>query len=114
MDPRLRIVTQIPLPTVWGPDGVDRRLSKQAGLTAASIRELLREPSTSIVVAEVGLPLRWIEGSDRFEFWKREVAARLADPHSAIDLESFPGEYCYLAHEWAGVDGRAVVLVKLH
>jgi hypothetical protein len=91
MDPRLRIVTQIPLPTVWGPDGVDRRLSKQ-----------------------VGLPLRWIEGSDRFEFWKREVAARLADPHSAIDLESFPGEYCYLAHEWAGVDGRAVVLVKLH
>jgi hypothetical protein len=107
VDPSLRLVTQAPLPVVWGPDGLDRRLTERARLSAADVRDLLRESSIALVVADPGHPIRWAEGGDRFDLWKREISVRFADPSTVIHLEDFPGEYCYFAHEWAGADGRS-------
>lgn len=114
MDPALRLVTQTPLSALWDADGLDLRLSARAGLSSLDVRTLLREPSAAFVVADVGHPIRWIRGSDRYAFWKHEVAARLAEPGSHVHLEDFPAGYCYFADEWAGADGRVVVLTKLH
>lgn len=113
MDPVLRIVTQLPLPSVWGADGLDLRLTERSGLSSADVHDLLREPAVAFVVAEVGHALRWVDGNDRYDFWKREVSARVAPPDTPVYLEDFPGKYCYLACEWAGADGRIVLLAKL-
>jgi hypothetical protein len=64
MDTAQKIVTQIPLTELWNADGpLDARRAKNLG--EADIKRLLRD-GPSFVVAETGLPLRWICEDDRF------------------------------------------------
>lgn len=71
-------------------------------LSKRDVVEMMKSGAT-VVVANVGQPPRWIDGADRFEFWKSEVKPRLVDAgHHAI-LERYPGEYRYFASNISGI-----------
>jgi len=64
----------------------------------AEVAELLRAGNVAFVVANVGLPLRWIATADLFIFGTNEVKPYLVDKDAtSTSWEAYPGEYCYLA-----------------
>ncbi|WP_338827380.1 hypothetical protein [Bradyrhizobium sp. 27S5] len=113
MDTSKRIVTQMPLTELWDSSGlVSARRIEQIG--EAEIVRLLRAGST-IVVADVGFPLRWTATDDRFAFWKDEVKHRLAKPNvDRLYLGEYPGNYCYAASMWSCASLGAVIVLEKH
>ncbi len=114
MQSELRVVTATPLEHVWGADDRDLRLERTRDLDADEVKMLLRKGLRQFVLVDVGQPLLWVEGQDVFEFWRNEVAERLAKPAAHNYLDDFPGGYCYHAEEWLGPDGHVVVVTKWH
>ena len=112
MKSSLRVVTRIPLGQLWNELGeLDAHPICRIGLP--EIATLLKKSDTSFVVADVGLPLRWIPGDERFAFWKSEVTPRLVSKEAhAIQRESYPGEYCYVATHWELTTGPAIVVFE--
>ncbi|MCC8937904.1 hypothetical protein H8A99_15840 [Bradyrhizobium sp. Arg68] len=114
MDASQRIVTEIPLTELWDSNGpLDAYRTESVG--EAEVVRLLRNGST-MVVADVGLPLHWIATDDRFAFWKNEVKSRLAEPNlDRLDLDDYPAGYCYAASMWLCASlGAVIVLEKYH
>ena len=73
MDFKLKIVTKLPLESLWNEtEFVDAK--KVGPLTTNDIKELL--PAAQFVVADIGYALRWIDTADTFEFWRKEWVAR--------------------------------------
>jgi len=108
-----RLVTGLPLESLWNEDGL-LDASKRRELTAENIRALLRLGAISFVVADCGLPLVWTAPVDCYDFWKGEVQPHLYDeakPH----LDDYPDGYFYFAREWqVGASQSVVVLEKHH
>ena len=115
MDPKLRIGTRLPLTELWRDDGFTTQ-SRGRFLTKDDITNLLRAGSMQFVVADVGLPLRWIQIHECYKFWKQEVKSHLASPNLRLALDQFPDGYCYFASQWAARSGEVaiVVLEKSH
>jgi hypothetical protein len=113
MDTTQKIVTQMPLIELWNSDGpLDARRAENLG--EPEIKRLLRDGS-SFVVADVGLPLRWISEDDRFAFWKAEVKCRLVAPDAdGFHLDEYPGNYCYVAAIWKGASSAAIIVLEKH
>jgi hypothetical protein len=107
-------VTHLPLRELWRDNGL---LSGARGrwLTNDAITKLLRSGRVQFVVADVGVPLQWIQLQDCYRFWKDEVKPHLAG-HARAILDQFPGNYCYFAFQWdtAGDEMLIVVLEKHH
>jgi hypothetical protein len=113
-DPSKRIVTALPLQTLWDNAGRDIASTRGRPLKADDIRALLRIGRTRFVMADVGHPLRWIAPEEQYEFWKEEVQSHLCEQEQGV-LEDFPGGYFYFATEWRLPGGEiAVVLEKQH
>ena len=113
MDTRQKIVTQIPLSELWNSGG-PLDAFRVEGVGEAAIVRLLRDGS-SFVVADVGLPLRWISEDDRFAFWKTEVRCRLAAPDADdFRLDDYPGSYCYVAAMWKCASTVPVIVLEKH
>src|SRR5215831_12860028 len=113
MDPKLRIVTRLPLEELWREAGVITA-SRSRSLTKDDIAALLRNGLVQFVVADVGKPLQWIGLQDCYPFWKKEVKPHIASERTV--LEEFPDEYCYFAWKWdtAAEAAAIVVLEKSH
>ncbi len=109
MNPAKRIITELPLRELWDENGpISATCSRD--LSAAGLRELLRQGPVRFVVADIGSKPSWVPETDCFDFWKREVQPHLAEPNSQTDLEQFPGGYCYFVAEWEDT-GRATIVV---
>lgn len=113
MKPQERIVTRQPMAELWRADGFSTT-ERAAWLTAHELAGMLAAGPIHFVVSNVGDPLEWIAPAERFEFWKREVKAHLADPSTPVVLEQYPEEYCYLASLWHGDELPIVLLEKYH
>ena len=113
MDPKLRIVTRLPLEELWRETGVVTA-SRGRFLTKDDIAALLRNGLVQFVVADLGNSLQWIGLQDCYPFWKNEVKPHIAGERAV--LEEFPGEYCYFAWKWDTATEAApiVVLEKSH
>jgi hypothetical protein len=113
MDSAPRIVISTPLTELWNSKGpVDARRAEYVGET--DIDQLLRDGS-SFVVAEVGLPLRWISEGDRFAFWKAEVRCRLVAPGAhGFHLDDYPANYCYVATMWKCTSSTSIIVLEKH
>lgn len=113
MDTAQKIVTQMPLSELWNGGG-PLDACRVEGLREADIVRLLRDGS-SFVVADVGLPLRWISEDDRFAFWKTEVRCRLVAPDAdGFCLDDYPGSYCYVAAKWKCTSTAPVIVLEKH
>lgn len=84
-----------PIASLWDDHGVDIEATRVRVLEQQDIRQLLRDGPVTFVVADMGAPLRWLNGDAVFEFWKREVRPRVLGTER-FRLEDFPGEYGYL------------------
>ncbi|MGN1289127.1 MAG: hypothetical protein ACI4XG_21455 [Bradyrhizobium sp.] len=113
MDIGQRIVTQTPLTELWDSNGtLDAHRIEPVG--EAEIVRLLGDGS-AFVVADAGLPLRWIAADDRFAFWKGEVKHRLVAPDNPrIQLDNYRGGYCYVATMWTCASMGSVVVLEKH
>lgn len=120
-----RIVTRIPLDTLWDEEGevaaTRSRSLSQSDLTEmlrkySDLTEMLRKYPVEFYVADMGHSLRRVEVHKCYSFWKSEVKAHLVnDPDGKIILENYPGEYAYLASEWSGeIQVPIVLLEKRH
>jgi hypothetical protein len=114
MDPSKRIVTGLPLDTLWDNEShLNAHCIRRVGKKEISV--LLRAGSIIFVVADVGLPLRWIPEQDRFTFWKTEVKGRLVTPEAdSFCLEAYPSGYCYIASEWHAVGLKPIIVLEMH
>ncbi len=107
-----RVITELPLRSLWDDRGL-LRAAWDRDLAAVQLRELLRQGPVRFVVAEVVARPRWVPEAACFDFWKAEVKPHLAEPdRGAVDLERFPGGYCYFASEWRGAGGSPVVVLQ--
>jgi hypothetical protein len=113
MQPRDRLVTQMPLEHLWNTGG-ELRSARVRSLGLEDLRTLLRSGPVRFVVADAGKPLRWVEPGETFRFWKREACARIADTQ-AFSPEDFPDGVAYVASLWE-VDNEqaAIVLLEAH
>jgi hypothetical protein len=116
MDATDRIVTQLPLSVLWDEQGT---LTARRGrsLTKEELRILLQGVPVRFVVADPGLPLRWIPEAERFVFWKAEVRPRLVEhPEQPIDIYSYPEGRAFVASEWVSADplSSPIVLLESH
>jgi hypothetical protein len=114
MDPRNRVVASLPLEGLWRDDGHVISVDKLRSLKTEDVANLLRVGPVNFVVAEAGLPLRWIDSTDCYAFWKREVKGHLAEPDQKCTLDSFPDGYFYFAAEWRTKEKLPTIVVERH
>jgi hypothetical protein len=114
MDTARKIVTQVPLTELWNGSG-PLTASRGESLGQTDIAQLIQDGS-SFVIADVGLPLRWISENDRYAFWNTEVKCRLVAPNAdSFCLDDYPGSYCYVATIWRCTStAPVIVLEKYH
>lgn len=112
MDATFKLVLCLPLEQLWrGEHALANLRGRQ--LKAEDIRELLRSRPVQFVIADVGLPLRWIDVSERFEFWKKELKSHIAN-RAPVVLEEYPDGYFYFASEWTAAESMPIVLLEKH
>jgi hypothetical protein len=118
MEPSERIVTRIPMGSLWDSTG-PIRATRGRVLGTADIQALLRHGPVAIVIAEVAEPLNWVTSEKLYEIWKGELRPRLVEPEKGatkgfgFQLSDYPGGYCYIATEWSGAE-VPVVLFEMH
>ncbi len=114
MDLTLKIVGNLPLQELWNDQDIVP-VKRGRSISERDIADLLRYGPVQFVIGDVGLKLRWVDPVKCYQFWKKEVKPRLAEPNSHFRLEDFQDQYCFLASEW-GVLGTIpiVVLERFH
>ncbi len=112
MRPGDRIVTRLPLQELFNDTGSVEAI-RERDLSADDIRELLRSRPFRFVVTDVGARPVWVAEAESFAFWKAEVLPHLADPADGIELDRFPGGYCYFASEWVLSHETPVVVLEV-
>jgi len=109
-----KIVTSIPLDFIWTEQG-KVHVTRGSYLTIDDIKQLLNKTIVQFVVADVGQELKWVDKSECFDFWKREVKRHLAHGPDKIDLTAYPNHYAYLASGWTGESESPIILLeKVH
>ena len=111
MKPARRVVTSLPLSELWNDRGPVSG-KRERYLNHAELREVLRSDAVCFAVADVGHNLRWLSAQACFDFWKTEVSCRVAEPNMSIDLDRYPGRYCYFASAWATIDDGSIILLE--
>lgn len=109
MDPARRIVTRIPLDSLWDGDAAEFGTRLRA-LGREEIRALLREGPFRFAEAWVGRPLRWFPAEACVAQWRR-VAPHLLDAASGRAC-GMPQGLGFLASEWRGAAGERIVLLE--
>jgi len=112
MNPQLRVVTRQPMTELWRDDGL-RTTQREAALSTEEVASLMRAGPVQFVVSTIGGLLQWVPLEDRFEFWKGDAKAHIAEPSQRVRLEDFPGEYFYRASRWSG-DSWTIILLEIH
>jgi hypothetical protein len=74
--------------------------------------QLLLSP-IPLVIADCGKPLKWVENSDYWDFWRRELTPHLVGCDNEVKRD-FAGDYCYVASEWTTAGAGPVILLELY
>lgn len=111
MHPAQRIVTSTPLRELWNEHGGVEAV-RVRDINAEVIRELLRRGPVRFVVAEGGLPLRWLPEEDCFHFWKSSVQSHLHAAGTQVYLDDVSNGYCYFASEWSVPIGSPIIVLE--
>jgi hypothetical protein len=114
MDPKHRVVTRLPVEEVWREDGSPISVQKLRPLQTQDIANLLQLGPVNFIIADIGMPLRWIDLTDCYRFWKTEIKVHLAAPDQKPTLDGFPGGYFYFASEWQREEKFPIVILERH
>ncbi|WP_119420852.1 hypothetical protein [Desertibaculum subflavum] len=109
--PRLRRVIRTPLTEIWNDERV-LPVRFLRGLDLEDARALLKRGAVHLVIAEPGLPLRWIPPAECFRFWKTEAQRHIV--FGACVPYQMPDGYAYAASEWEALDGVPIVVLTKH
>jgi len=104
------IVIKLPLESLTTSLG---RAERCRDVGVDDIRSLLQQGRVRFIVADVGMPLRWILEPECYDFWRRDVSTHIGDPAGAL-LQKFSGDYCYCASEWSDGAAPIILLEKAH
>lgn len=110
MDPKLRIVTQLPLRGLWQEAGPIAAKPRQP-LSSSAVRNLLLDGAVQFVVVDVGRQPRWIALKDCYRFWMDEVQHHLLEPGPENASPQRAGVYSYQAFEWKSEQIEAPIVV---
>jgi hypothetical protein len=116
MDPRLRIITRLPLTELWTEHG-PVAATRDRLLGRADVKALLQTGPVQFVVADGGQPLRWVPLQERFVFWKADARDHIVEnPEAPIDIYGYREGYAYLASEWVsdGLASPPIVVLERH
>jgi hypothetical protein len=111
VDPRLRIVTRLPLQEIWDEAGLIR--ARKGELVGSDeIRQFLRAEPGALVEAVIGERMVWHTGNARFAFWKGTLRPHLIEPESAIEgfVRNDEDPLCFIVYEWFPDDAGNRVL----
>lgn len=112
--PLQRLIARIPLDVLWDEDGEIDAI-RERWLSTPDLRAMLQQYPVEFFVADVGYPLRRVGVKKCYDFWKSEVANHLVqDPEVGFHIETFPGNYAYVASEWSGSIETPIVLLEKH
>lgn len=112
MRPQQRLVTALPLESLW-TDAGPLMAKRQRHLTPEEFDTIIPKQFIPIVVAECNKPLRWVDWSEYFTFCSQDAKRHIATPE-AFSPGHFPDGYCYVASEWSSEDGRSLILLEMH
>ena len=110
MDPKLRVVTRLPLGGLWTDSGPVEAVRGRA-LSSEDVRELLRNGPVQFVVVDVGQKPRWIEVEDCYRFWMNEVKHHLIEAGAQVRMEELPECYGYWGSEWLRDEEKPPIVV---
>ena len=79
---------------------------------AAQLKELLRKGPVQFVIANVGDKLSWVPIEKCFDFYKSAKDHIIKDPNFIL-LNTFEGEYAYLASRWELENHSPIVLLEM-
>lgn len=109
-----RIIRQMPLTEIWDATGVVSTVNL-GGRGREAIKQLLRLGQVWFVIANPGDAPRWIALADCYAAWKTDICDHLVEPEEQwICYDTYPGEYCYLAHEWASYAGIPIIVLSIY
>lgn len=115
MDHSKKIVTHIPLVEIWSPRGplVAKRIRYlDASDTATALARGKMLSPTRLAVADLGVPLHWLDPVEIPTFWENEARGRIVDPSAArFRLDEYPGEYCFTVSEWREPESSSPIYV---
>lgn len=114
MEINKKIVTSFNIEELWNENEVISARQIR-DLDYEEIVELLKTSKISFVIADIGMPIKWIPIQENYDFWKKELKNRVTDPEKAkkgFRLEDYPGEYCYLVSEWKDNLRNTFLLLK--
>jgi hypothetical protein len=113
MDPKDRIVISLPFTELWDEHGPIDAVPV-APMGREGVRRLLRAGVVRFVVADPGLPLRWVPEAEHYAFWKGDVRPHIVDPsEGSFYLDDYPQGYAYVATEWRSAEAGADAIVVL-
>ncbi len=107
MFPSERIVTQLPLTTLW-TDQEDLKVVREKYLDKQAIRELLKQTQVEFVIADISKKLKWIPVDQCYEFWKGEIQDYIADNNEKFHLNG----YAYIASLWTSRNEQPIILLE--
>lgn len=72
---------------------------------SSEMKELLNS-NTAVFIIDTHLGMNWIEGIDKYDFWKNEVKSRIVEPEKYFDgfcIDDYPNNYCYVVRKCRNV-----------
>jgi hypothetical protein len=107
-----KIVVQLPLKSIWN-DHKEVAFIRKRFLTKEDLKSIIKQQPIEFVIADIGEKLEWITIEKCYEFWKSEVDKHIGEDLNQIILEDYPGEYAYIASEWAGENNEPIILLEI-
>jgi hypothetical protein len=112
-DQKQRLVDSLPVTAIWTEAGL-LSATRVQNLQPDDLRDWIQDTNraVSLVIAERGRPLRWIEWSNRREFWRQE-ASPLLTTHEALVKNQFPSDHAYAASRWSTECGGPIIVLEM-
>ncbi|WP_290789688.1 hypothetical protein [Flavihumibacter sp. UBA7668] len=111
MNPSHKIVTELPLSSIWNSTE-ELDATRISYLTKEEIIEILREKPVKLVIASIGEKPEWIDSADQFKIWNKTLSPRLVSNQHTFSLDDFPGNYGFLASLWEYQKYSAIILFE--
>lgn len=111
MHPSYKIVTTLPLSSIWNST-VELDAKRICYLSREEIIEILREKPVIFVIASIGEKLKWIDSNELVNLWKKTLSPQLVSNQHSFSLDDFPNKYAFMASLWDCQKNSTIILFE--